>query len=284
MHVHSPNVSAPRTRGAVAILLAFVLAAWNARDATAGAPGLDDHQEASSESASSVRTATDDELKELEDDFKSAWKEKESRAIAAALERMSVFSNPELLEAAEDALEYEASKSDRADVVTEAKALDMNTPLARRRMLEVRIAKVIEAASRVCVAVGDEDSVELLVDALTDKQIEASPPQIRAVVDALAAHRLASEKADEAVAAILYSIDADDYAGNKFDFDRPDEQVSGYDYVARYSAVIRYFGVRRTKSFDVLTYVAGLLNAPAPGSVDAPNNPPASYWKSRFQA
>ncbi|QDU83605.1 hypothetical protein Pla163_07040 [Planctomycetes bacterium Pla163] len=283
MHVHSPHQSATRALESAATVLALVLAAWSAPFAAAHASPLDDHQEASSESSSSVRTASDDELKELQDDFKTAWKSKESRAIAASLERLSAFNNPELLKAAKEAFKYKPSKTDRDDVKTEAESLGMDDKLTQERMLEVRVARVIDAAARLCVSVGDEDSVDLLVKALGDKKIWESPPQVRAVVEGLAAHRLASAKADKAIAEILYSIDADDYAGDKFDYSKPGAQVDGYDYVGKYSAAIRYFGMRRTKSFDILMYIGGLLNAPTPGGVDSPDNPPASYWEARFK-
>lgn len=285
MQVLIPHVSAPRAFEVAAAAFVLFVLAWSAPGATARETVAidDDHQEATSESESSVRTANDDELKELQDDFKSAWKAKESRTIAAALERLTAFNNPELLKAAKESFKYKPSKTDREDMKAEAESLGMDDRLTQERMLEVRVANVIDAAARLCVSIGDEDSVDLLVKALSNKKIWSCPPQVRAVVEALAAHRLASAKADKAISEILYSIDADDYGGDNFDYNRPEAQVDGYDYVGKYSAAIRYFGMRRTKSFEVLMYIGGLLNAPTPGGVDSPDNPPASYWEARFK-
>jgi hypothetical protein len=235
-------------------------------------------------SSQSVRTANEEELAELLDGFASAWKLKESAAVAAALERMTAFSNPELLAAVEDALAYAASKKDQADAKEEAKALGMADKGTIEKLCQVHVGAVVDAAARVAVAVGDEKSAELLAKALGAKNVSGNPLSIRAVVDALASHPHATTKADALVREILFSIDADDDAGDKFSFTVETTSVPGYDDWARYGAAVRYFGKRKTKDFTVVMYLAGMLRAPAPVHQDSPDNPPAAYWEARHRA
>jgi len=234
-------------------------------------------------STASVRTANEEELEQLLDEFDAAKKEKSSRALASALERLSAFNNPELLDCARDGFRYKASKSDKDDAEAEAEALGMDEKDVIERIVEMRVAEVVEQAAAVCVAIGDEDSLEMLVKTLGDRKIAESIPKVTGIIDGLAKHRLASEKADEMVLEILAEIDQHDYAGDNFDYNDPGAQVSGYDYLGRYRAAFRYFGHRKTKSLETVLLIAKHLHAPAPGFVDSPDNPPADYWRARFE-
>lgn len=241
--------------------------------------------EATSEetSTASVRTANDEELKELLDDFKEAKKEKSARALADSFERLSAFNNPELLACARDGFKYKASSTDKKDAQEEAEALGMDEKDVIERLVELRVATVVEGASAICVAIGDEDSLKLLVKTLGDRKIAESIPKVTAIIDGLAKHRLASEKADEMVLEIIREIDQNDYGGDQFDYNDPGAQVTGYDFLGRYRAAFRYFGQRKTKDLDIVLLIARHLHAPAPGYVDDPNNPPADYWRARFE-
>jgi len=243
-----------------------------------------DSDQQSSSSSQSVRTATEEELRELSDDFDAAWKSKEHAAIAAALERMTAFSNPELLEASEKALGYVASKKDLADAKAEAQALGMGDKGTIEKLAAVRAALVVDAAARVATVVGSDESAALLVKALGSKVCAENPLAIRAVVDGLAAHPDAGRKADLAVREILFSIGADDLSGDAFPIGVTAAPVPGYDEWARHGAAIRYFGRKQSKSLDVALFLAGLLAPPTPVNPDSPDNPPAAYWEARYRA
>lgn len=232
--------------------------------------------------ATSRRTATEEELRELLDDFRSAERSKEYAQVAAVLVRMAGFSNEELLDAAEKGLEYRPSRKDLDSAKEEAKALGMTDKDTVKRFADVRAAEVVAAAAEVVLAVGTEDSAGLLVDAIGDKKVNTNPPAIGAVVDALARHPHLGEDADRDVKAILMTIDAHDLAGD--DFPQAPVEVKGYDEVGKYSAVIRYFGARKTRDFEVALYLAKLLRAPVPESPDSPDNPPQAYWEKRHGA
>lgn len=272
----------------VGLALALALTPWLAFAPYAAAQdgGKKDGDSAQESDAASrgVRTANEEELAELLEGFASAWKQKESAAVAAALTRMAAFSNPELLAAVEDALAYAASKKDQADAREEAKALGMADKGTIDKLCQVHVGTVVDAAARVAVAVGDEKSAEMLAKALGAKSVSGNPLSIRAVVDGLASHPHATTKADALVREILFSIDADDDAGEKFSFTVETTSVPGYDDWARYGAAVRYFGKRKTKDFNVVLYLAGMLRAPAPIDMDSPDNPPTAYWEARHRA
>jgi len=280
-----------RTHSASFVGLALALTSWLAPAPFAAAQDGGKKGEKSGEAAQesdaasrSVRTANEEELAELLEGFASAWKLKESAAVAAALERMTAFSNPELLAAAEEALAYAASKKDQADAKEEAKALGMADKGTIEKLCQVHVGAVVDAAARVAVAVGDEKSAEMLAKALGAKSVSKNPLSIRAVVDALALHPHATTKADALVREILLSICADDDAGDKFSFTTETTSVPGYDDWARYGAAVRYFGKRKTKELSVALYLASMLRAPVPLHLDSPDNPPTAYWEARHRA
>lgn len=264
---------------AFALFGALPLPGFAQEDGRSGADAASDTQE----STASIRTANEEELEKLLDDFDAAEKEKTARAMSAALERLAAFNNPELLECAEEGFDYKASRADKKEAKREAESLGMEDKEAIAKLVELRVADVVDAAAKLCVAIGDEDSLDELVDALGDRDVWESIPKVSAVVDALARHDLSSEKADEKIVEILLSIDKDDYAGDDF-WGHSEEQFAGYERTGRYRAAIRYFGQRRTKDLDVVMNLANLLHAPDPGHVDSPDNPPASYWKARFES
>ena len=277
-----PLLHARRSRPLLVTALLAVLLGGLAPPATAQGKSQD---EATSEESStaSVRTANEEELKALLEEFDDAKKEKSARTLANALERLSAFNNPELLACARDGFRYKASKSDKKDAEFEAEALGMDEKDVIDKLVEMRVAEVVEQAAAVCVAIGDEDSLKMLVKTLGDRKIAESIPKVTAIIDGLAHHQLASEKADEMVLEIIREIDQNDYGGDQFDYNDPGAEVTGYDYLGRYRAAFRYFGQRKTKDLEIVLLIARHLHAPAPGYVDDPNNPPADYWRARFE-
>lgn len=195
---------------------------------------------AAQDEAAAPTTASPEVLAALLERYAASVEEGQAFLVADVLEEMAAHDNPELLEVALEALDYEASKVDEASVRDLAEQLGETSKGEVERLLAVREAEVQAAAARLLGNLPDKAAQKALGKAFQDKKLRKDKPEV--VAAAVDAHgRLGDASITEEVAKLL--------------------RVTLDPELSR--ACVRYFGQTGCRDYDIVCDLIRFLG-PAP--------------------
>jgi hypothetical protein len=205
-----------------------------------------------------VTEASPEVVEALLAEHKAAVAAKEAQPLVEVLEKLAVHNNAEFFEPAKDAVKYKASSRDKKAVRRRAKELgDRSAKRIKELTLAVE-ARVQATAARV---MGNyADAGKTLHKLFGDKRVVDDKPTVAAALI-------------ESMGRVKYGRVAKEVV----------KEFKKYSSTEVMKASIRYFGLVKTKDKDVVYELCRQLEPPQAGSVNSPSNPPASYWKRRWE-
>jgi hypothetical protein len=207
-----------------------------------------------------VGPASPERLKELLDVYKDAVVAKNADHVRKALEELLAHDNPPLVDIAIKQLRYKLSSEDRKVVLADARARGVRKPKLRNAMLARKEETVQIVAAQLCANFpGDKKVSSAVAKLFLHKPTREDKPQ-------LASHLI------ETMGKLGYT---------KL-WKEIESEFRSFRNKEIMRASVRYFGL--TKEKRVAKMLCDHIDEPAPGNVNDPNNPPASYWKARWDA
>lgn len=192
--------------------------------------------------------------------YEDAADEGDALKVAAVLGEMAAYTNPELLDVAKDALDYQAGDADEAFAEREAEELGLRGREALEQLEREREERAQIAAANLLANFPDAKTGALLLRAMKDKELRKEKPKVMAAVI-------------ETLGRIRYERATGEIEGHLKRFD--DKHVM--------RACVRYFGWIETRDKGVVRLLCEQLDPPEPADPNSPSNPPASYWAARWE-
>jgi hypothetical protein len=206
-----------------------------------------------------IGPASKEIVKKLLADYRKAVNTKEGGQIRAALEAMQPYDNEAFKAPALKEMKYKASSADKKVVALRARKKNVRKQKYRLKMVFEFEQSVQIAAVTILSRHKDKDVGSALRKLFSNKQVQDDK-------QALHAH-------------VILAMGSIGYTKLWKEIESEFKRFRNKDVM---KAAVRYFGM--TKEKRVAKMLCAHIEEPMPGNVNSGTNPPASYWKVRWEA